>query len=215
MKGIENKKVPPKYILNKAKILHCQYNFKKLGDIDISELINNLENVKESDWVSDGVRNKMRTHSKIHTLPIRWKPESLGQGFVNKIENNDWYDSLNFKKLENELLSIYKKHYGDGFIHKIILANMPPNWSIQEHMDSGPSLMLVHRTHIPIITNEFVTFYVGNESKKMLEGEVWEINNAQYHSVTNEGLDWRLHLIVDYYPYKGLSQSQPEKTSLF
>ena len=49
----------------------------------------------------------------------------------------------------------------------------------------------------------------------MLEGEVWEINNAQYHSVTNEGLDWRLHLIVDYYPYKGLSQSQPEKTSLF
>ena len=75
--------------------------------------------------------------------------------------------------------------------------------------------MLVHRTHIPIITNEFVTFYVGNESKKMLEGEVWEINNAQYHSVTNEGLDCRLHLIVDYYPYKGLSQSQPEKTSLF
>ena len=27
--------------------------------------------------------------------------------------------------------------------------------------------MLVHRTHIPIITNEFVTFYVGNESKNV------------------------------------------------
>ena len=46
-------------------------------------------------------------------------------------------------------------------------AKHTPNWSIQEHMDSGPSLMLVHRTHIPIITNEFVTFYVGNESKNV------------------------------------------------
>ena len=77
------------------------------------------------------------------------------------------------------------------------------------------SLMLVHRTHIPIITNPYVTFYVGNETKQMIEGEVWEINNAQYHSVNNEGLDWRLHLIVDYYPYKGLSQSQLKKQVYF
>ena len=35
------------------------------------------------------------------------------------------------------------------------------------------------------------------------------------HSVTNEGLDWRLHLIVDYYPYKGLSQSQMKKQVYF
>ena len=49
----------------------------------------------------------------------------------------------------------------------------------------------------------------------MIEGEVWEINNAQSHAVNNEGLDWRLHLIVDYYPYKGLSDAVSEKSSLF
>ena len=64
-------------------------------------------------------------------------------------------------------MSIYKKTLWRWIYTQNYLT---PNWSIQEHMDSGPSL-LVH-THIPIITNEFVTFYVGNESKKMLEGEV-------------------------------------------
>ena len=49
----------------------------------------------------------------------------------------------------------------------------------------------------------------------MIEGEVWEINNAQPHSVNNEGLQWRLHLIVDYYPNKGLSEEFKEKVRLF
>ena len=94
------------------------------------------------------------------------------------IENEPFYDILNFSKIENNFCLLYKEHYGDGFIHKIILANISPNHgTIQEHMDSGPSLMLVHRTHIPIITNEYVTFFVGNETKQMIEGEVWEINN--------------------------------------
>ena len=73
---------------------------------------------------------------KIHTLPIRWKSESLGQGFVNKIENNDWYDSLNFKKLENELLSIYKKHYGDGYTQNCLNAQIGQYkniWIVDHH----------------------------------------------------------------------------------
>ena len=71
--------------------------------------------------------------------------------------------------------------------------------------------MSIHRNHIPIITNPYVTFWVNHETNQMIEGEVWEINNAQQHAVNNEGLDWRLHLIVDYYPYKGLSEEVKEK----
>ena len=41
-----------------------KYNFKKLGDIDISDWVKNLENVKESDWDSDSVRNRGKTHEK-------------------------------------------------------------------------------------------------------------------------------------------------------
>ena len=204
-----------KYILNDKKNNFLKYNFKQLGDIDILDLINNLSKIKESDWDSDSIRNRGKTHSKVHTLPIRWKPEVLLQTKLTQIENEIFYDILDFSRIESQLLSIYKEHYGDRFIHKIILANMPPEWNIRKHGDSGMSLMQVHRTHIPIITNPYVTFFVKDEFNQMIEGEVWEINNAQPHAVNNEGLDWRLHLIVDYYPYKGLSQEVAEKVRLF
>ena len=75
--------------------------------------------------------------------------------------------------------------------------------------------MAVHRTHIPITTNKSIKFMVGNEVKNLKEGEVWEINNADTHAVNNESDKDRVHLIVDYYPYKGLSESFNEKLSLF
>jgi len=200
-----------KYKLNDRKNNFLKYNFKQLGDVDISELINNLSKIKESDWVSDTIRNRGETHAKVKTLPIRWKPEVLRQTNLTQIENEKFYDILNFGRIESHLLSMYQEHYGDGFIHKIILANMPPEWNIEKHRDSGMALMAVHRTHIPIITNPYVTFFVKDEFNQMIEGEVWEINNAQQHAVNNEGLDWRLHLIVDYYPYKGLSEEVKEK----
>jgi len=204
-----------KYKLNDKKNSFVKYNFKQLGDIDILKLKENLDKIEESDWDTNSIRNRGETHAKVQTLAIRWTPEILTQTNLTLIENNPFYDILNFSKIESQLLSLYKEHYGDGFIHKIILANMPPSWNIQKHRDSGMSLMSVHRTHIPIITNPYVTFFVGDETKRMIEGEVWEINNAQSHAVNNEGLDWRLHLIVDYYPYKGLSDIVNEKSSLF
>tara|TARA_Y100001972_G_scaffold107577_1_gene136859 strand:+ start:131 stop:754 length:624 start_codon:yes stop_codon:yes gene_type:complete len=204
-----------KYILNDKKNNFVKYNFKQLGDIDILELINNLSKIKKSDWDTDSIRTRGKTHEKVKTLPIRWKPEVLKQTNLRQIDNTEFYDILNFSKIESQLLSIYKKNYGDGFIHKIILADMHPEWTIKKHADSGLSLMSIHRTHIPLITNPYVTFNVNGETQQMIEGEVWEINNAQPHSVNNEGLQWRLHLIVDYYPNKGLSEEFKEKVRLF
>ena len=204
-----------KYTLNEKKNDYIKYNFKQLGDIDIIDLLKNLDKIKESDWITDSIRTRGKTHAKIKTLPIRWSPEVLKQTKLTQIENNKFYDILDFDKIEPQLLELYKQNYGDGFIHKIILANMPPEWTIRKHADSGMSLMSIHRTHIPIITNPYVTFWVNHETNQMIEGEVWEINNAQRHSVNNEGLNWRLHLIVDYYPYTGLSEELNEKPRLF
>jgi len=49
-----------------------------------------------------------------------------------------------------------------------------------------------------------VTFFVGGESRKMGEGEIWEINNANVHAVTNKSDLARVHLIVDWTPTETL-----------
>ena len=65
-------------------------------------------------------------------------------------------------------------------------------------MDNGESLVNCKRTHIPIITNDLVTFTIGGETKQLKEGEIWEINNINEHSVDNNSNENRIHLILDY-----------------
>ena len=125
-----------KYTLNEKKNNFLNYNFKQLGDIDILDLLQNLDKIEESDWVTDSIRTRGKTHEKIKTLPIRWTPEVLKQTKLTQIKNNEFYDILNFDKIEPQLLKLYKENYGDGFIHKIILLW----WTIKTY-GFGPSLM--------------------------------------------------------------------------
>ena len=85
-----------KYTLNEKKNDYIKYNFKQLGDIDIKDLLKNLDKIKESDWITDSIRTRGKTHEKIKTLPIRWSPEVLKQTKLTQIKNNKFYDILLF-----------------------------------------------------------------------------------------------------------------------
>lgn len=53
------------------------------------------------------------------------------------------------------------------------------------------------RLHIPIITNPDVIFILDNERLIMNEGECWYINANFMHSVANNGIEDRIHLVID------------------
>lgn len=64
--------------------------------------------------------------------------------------------------------------------------------------------MTAHRIHIPIVTNPDVDFQMRStsdeeewESIPIVEGHVFEINNAIKHRVSNEGPHERIHLLID------------------
>jgi hypothetical protein len=82
---------------------------------------------------------------------------------------------------------------------RVRLANLKAGGKIPEHIDGAPYFELQHRLHIPIITNPHVFFDVGNSIKRLMVGEVWEINNIVPHSVYNYGNSDRIHMVVDYY----------------
>jgi len=83
-------------------------------------------------------------------------------------------------------------------IHTAILIKLPAGRSIPTHIDAAPHFKLYHRIHIPIITNPYCFFTVGNQQKHLKRGEMWEIDNDnQRHSVINNGADDRVHLLID------------------
>jgi hypothetical protein len=53
------------------------------------------------------------------------------------------------------------------------------------------------RLHIPVITNEFVEFYLADELVEMRTGELWYLDFYQKHRVENNGDKDRIHLVID------------------
>jgi hypothetical protein len=76
-----------------------------------------------------------------------------------------------------------------GLFIRVLLARLKAESEINPHVDKGYSLINCNRIHIPIITNDRVTFSVGGVSRFLKRGEIWEINNADVHSVTNASQD--------------------------
>lgn len=106
-----------------------------------------------------------------------------------------------FEELVGPVVEHIANYYQDnGFALRILLARLRAGGKIDEHVDSGYSLLNVHRIHIPVITNDDTVFSVGGAKTHMRAGEFWEIDNSQTHAVENNGADDRVHLIVDWMP---------------
>ena len=100
------------------------------------------------------------------------------------------------------------KYFGQGGFDSVMdKFALKAKKSIPTHVDGGESLNIARRIHVPIVTTHKVSFTVGDETKLMREGEMWEINNSRKkHSVQNTSSYDRIHLIFDYVPHSLLHQ---------
>ena len=79
-------------------------------------------------------------------------------------------------------------------------VNLPAKQKIPNHYDYGYYLLNVHRLHIPIVTNDYVEFFLNGDVVNMKTGSCYEVNNAREHGVSNNGATDRIHLIMDIIP---------------
>ena len=77
------------------------------------------------------------------------------------------------------------------------LMRLAPGAKVAEHVDFNYHWVSRVRIHVPIITNPAVTFYCGDESVHMAEGESWLFDSWRRHRVLNESNQARTHLVID------------------
>jgi aspartyl/asparaginyl beta-hydroxylase (cupin superfamily) len=80
-----------------------------------------------------------------------------------------------------------------------MLARMAPGGVIQPHRDANPAAKWPHKIHVPLLTNDRVTFTIEGRGYHLPEGEAVEVNNMGVHAVANAGDTDRIHLIFEYY----------------
>lgn len=164
------------------------------GNVNVDNLIKSYKQ-NELDWDSFQFRQQsFLCFADTKTLPII---------FDETFEFKEKKVSENFPIFESEILLIQEQIKSilnqDGEIASFMFVNLPTKKQIQPHVDWLPFASNFDRFHIPIITNDDCIFTVGDESKNLKVGELWEINNDKFiHSVYNGGETDRIHIIMDW-----------------
>ena len=109
-----------------------------------------------------------------------------------------------------KMSSIYEyleKEY-DAKVVRCEIIKMHANSHIPDHIDSGEFLYLGRRIHIPLITNKDVIFTIFGNSINMEVGKWYDINNSLPHSVDNNSIYDRIHIIIDLIENKYMNEKR-------
>jgi aspartyl/asparaginyl beta-hydroxylase (cupin superfamily) len=97
------------------------------------------------------------------------------------------------------------------------IMRLAPGMVINIHHDVGAEVGCLAfkqvRLHVPIVTNDRVTFFVGGEKIRMQPGHLYYVNFSKRHYVRNDGNEARTHLVMDLKVNDWLAQYFPRPTT--
>lgn len=187
--------------------MNFEGSFRKLGTHDISAIRERILRFTHEEWNEEDWRQKhYDVHKYTHTIslifdrdyrhknPTIWpRYEQFKEVLEPIIQKINVYYNRNIKYQR------LKRKHGNGYVIRINIVKLDASGGdIAPHVDNLYTLSHSHRIHIPIITNDKVDFLIGDEVKNLKEGEIWEVNNRQMHSVVNNGDHSRVHIIIDW-----------------
>ncbi|MEI9994730.1 MAG: aspartyl/asparaginyl beta-hydroxylase domain-containing protein [Rhizomicrobium sp.] len=88
----------------------------------------------------------------------------------------------------------------NGQIIRLLLAELKPRAKVAPHKDRGPGVVLVHRLHVPVVSNPGVKFFIDDVAHYLEPGIAYEFDNTRRHAVDNDSDSPRIHLMCDILP---------------
>lgn len=178
---------------------------RQLGEVDVATLREAVLAIPEETWAAENNAKPNRFDALDATRHVVFR-------FVSSFA--DWRKAANNARLWDRWAPLLEPvlakatepyAYADGSYPRIMLARMAPGGVIHPHRDANPAAKWPHKIHVPLATNEKVTFFVAGVGYNFPVGQAVEVNNMAVHAVKNEGDTDRIHLIFEYY-----DRAQPE-----
>ena len=169
--------------------------YKHITTLDVSKIQKILPPISDSLWHKNVIRQKLyKVHNQTLSILFKWNSNSNETTDKSFIDYNLIQSELG--KLSEDLIKSVLPFYPQKQISKAMLALMPPNTQIGEHIDSN-ILKKVHRIHIPIITHPKCIFNIDGNDYYFREGYCFEFDNTRPHFVQNNSNISRIHLMLD------------------
>lgn len=178
---------------------------RRLGPVDIVALRQEVADLPESAWLAENASKPNRFEALDSTQHVVFRFVSNFRDWRQSYDRPLWSE---WKQRIEPVLAAATRPYGysRGAYPRVMLARMAPGGVIQPHRDANPAAKWPHKIHVPLVTNDQVTFYVDGVGYALPEGEAVEVNNMAVHAVTNAGATARIHLIFEYFD---LDQPEP------
>jgi hypothetical protein len=180
-------------------------SIRRLGTVDVEPLRNAVLALPDAVWDAENASKPNRFGALDATRHIIFRFVSNFRDWRQSYDRplwNDWRE-----KLEPVLAAATTDYgYQRGAFPRVMLARMAPGGVIHPHRDENPAAKWPHKIHVPILTNQNVSFYVEGVGYQFAEGEAVEVNNMALHAVENRGSTDRIHLIFEYYD---IDQAEP------
>jgi hypothetical protein len=173
-------------------------NYNSVGNHDVTALRERLDGLGPDIWLSNTSRQANPLNHR-HT-----QTQSLLMIYDDDLERLHDPPTLHpaweqLKDVVQPVLDKIRAHFGGhGYFLRAFTPKLAPGGIIYGHVDRAMSLINAHRVHMPIVTNDRVSFRVGGETKVPKVGEIFEINNQRSHAARNASEDARVHLLVDW-----------------
>ena len=171
---------------------------RRLGAVDIAALRAAVLAIPEEIWDAENAGKPNRFEALDSTRHIVFRFVANFQDWRQSYARPLWTE---WQDLLEPVLRQATADYGyrRGEYPRVMLARMAPGGVIQPHRDGNPAAKWPHKIHVPIQTNDRVTFFIEGQGYTLAEGEAVEVNNMAVHSVANGGDTDRIHLIFEYY----------------
>jgi hypothetical protein len=181
-------------------------SIRRLGTVSVTRLMEAVLAVPEAIWDAENASKPNRFGALDATRHIVFRFVSNFRDWRQSYDRPLWSE---WKSLLEPVLAEATADYGyaSGAFPRVMLARMAPGGVIHPHRDENLAAKWPHKIHVPLQTNEGVTFYVDGVGYQLAEGEVVEVNNMGLHAVENRGSTDRIHLIFEYYD---VDQPEPE-----
>ena len=178
---------------------------RRLGTVEIGPLKAAALALPEATWRAENEGKPNRFGALDATQHIIFRFVSNFSDWRQSYERPLWDE---WKALLQPVLAEATAPYGyaHGAFPRVMLARMAPGGVIHPHRDQNPAAKWPHKIHVPLLTNDQVTFTVDGTDYHFAEGEAVEVNNMGLHAVANRGDTARIHLIFEYYD---LDQPEP------
>lgn len=176
------------------------------GPVDYADLRENLELVPPGFWDVDAASRSRVAGNRpgravffYNDVPAGVARNSFSEAESGTVSVLVYRDRPLFGQIRRLIDTAVRPHFPQCDPVRVQLAELPPGCVIAPHADRN-LLTMMHRLHVPLVTDENVRFIIDRQTYLLKAGRLYDLNNVRVHAVENSGRINRIHLLIDMLP---------------